>query len=170
MASDAIERAGLQLAPLTTETKQELQAQLPPAASVANPIDVLGDALADRYALAIEAALADPNVNAVLVVLTPQTMTQIPETAEALGKPVEADGKAGLRRLHGRPGDPQGRRGAALLRRAQLPGARAGRGGHRGHVALSQMAEHAAAGRRSLRRSTARRSRRSSPRCAPKAA
>jgi acetyltransferase len=53
---------------------------------VANPIDVLGDALADRYALAIEAALKDPTVGAVLVVLTPQVMTQIPETAEALGK------------------------------------------------------------------------------------
>jgi acetyl coenzyme A synthetase (ADP forming)-like protein len=86
MASDAIERAGMHLASLTTETKQYLQGLLPPAASVANPIDVLGDALADRYALAIEAALRDPTVGSVLVVLTPQVMTQIPETAEALGK------------------------------------------------------------------------------------
>ena len=86
MASDAIERAGLQLASLTSETKLKLQAQLPPAASVANPIDVLGDALADRYALAFEAALADPNVGSLLVVLTPQTMTEIPQTAEALGR------------------------------------------------------------------------------------
>ncbi len=86
MASDAIERAGLQLASLRSETKQRLQAQLPPAASVANPIDVLGDALADRYELAIEAALADPNVGSLLVVLTPQTMTEIPQTAEALGR------------------------------------------------------------------------------------
>jgi acetyl coenzyme A synthetase (ADP forming)-like protein len=86
MASDAIERAGLHLASLTTETKQYLQGLLPPAASVANPIDVLGDALADRYALAIEAALKDPTVGSVLVVLTPQVMTQIPETADALGR------------------------------------------------------------------------------------
>jgi acyl-CoA synthetase (NDP forming) len=93
MASDAIERAGLQLASLTSETKQHLQALLPPAASVANPIDVLGDALADRYALAIEAALKDPTVGGVLVVLTPQTMTQIPETAEALGSLAQHSGK-----------------------------------------------------------------------------
>ena len=86
MASDAVERAGLTLAALTPETKQNLQAKLPPAASVANPVDVLGDALADRYALAIEAVLADPNVDGLMVVLTPQTMTQIPETAEALGR------------------------------------------------------------------------------------
>ncbi len=86
MASDAIEHAGLRLASLTPETKQALQAKLPAAASVANPVDVLGDALADRYAMAIEMVLADPNVSALLVVLTPQTMTQIPETAEALGR------------------------------------------------------------------------------------
>lgn len=86
MATDAIERAGLRLAALAPETKQQLQSALPPAASVANPIDVLGDALADRYALAVEAALQDASVSAVLVVLTPQVMTQISETAEAVGK------------------------------------------------------------------------------------
>ncbi len=86
MASDAIERMGMRLATLAPETQQYLQANLPAAASAANPIDVLGDAPADRYALAIEAALKDPNVGSVVVVLTPQTATQIPETAEALGK------------------------------------------------------------------------------------
>ena len=59
---------------------------MPAAASVVNPIDVLGDAPADRYALAIEGALRDPNVGIVLVVLTPQTSTQIPETARLLGE------------------------------------------------------------------------------------
>jgi len=47
---------------------------------------VLGDAPADRYALGIQAALSDPNVGIVLVVLTPQTSTQIPETARVLGE------------------------------------------------------------------------------------
>ena len=86
MASDAVERMGMHLASLTPEVQQRLRAALPAAASVVNPIDVLGDAPADRYALAIEAALGDPNVGIVLVVLTPQTSTQIPETAEVLGK------------------------------------------------------------------------------------
>ncbi len=86
MASDAIERSGMRLASLTPEIQQKLRAALPPAASVVNPIDVLGDAPADRYALAIQAALGDPNVGIVLVVLTPQTATQIPETARLLGE------------------------------------------------------------------------------------
>ena len=86
MASDAIERSGMRLASLTPEIQQKLRAALPAAASVVNPIDVLGDAPADRYALAFEAALSDPNVGIVLVVLTPQTATQIPETARALGE------------------------------------------------------------------------------------
>jgi acetyl coenzyme A synthetase (ADP forming)-like protein len=86
MASDAIERIGMRLASLTPEIQQKLRAALPAAASVVNPIDVLGDAPADRYALAIEAALSDPNVGIVLVVLTPQTATQIPETAQVLGE------------------------------------------------------------------------------------
>ncbi len=86
MASDAIERIGMRLASLTPEIQQKLRAALPPAASVVNPIDVLGDAPADRYALAIQAALGDPNVGIVLVVLTPQTATQIPETARLLGE------------------------------------------------------------------------------------
>jgi len=86
MASDAIERIGMRLASLTPEIQQKLRAALPAAASVVNPIDVLGDAPADRYALAIEAAFSDPNVGIVLVVLTPQTATQIPETARLLGE------------------------------------------------------------------------------------
>src|SRR5512136_1994588 len=86
MASDAIERIGMRLASLTPEIQQKLRAALPAAASVVNPIDVLGDAPADRYALGIQAALSDPNVGIVLVVLTPQTATQIPETARVLGE------------------------------------------------------------------------------------
>lgn len=118
MASDAVERAGLRLASLATETKQKLQAQLPAAASVANPVDVLGDALADRYALAIEAVLADPNVDALLVVLTPQTMTQIPETAEALGR---------LSKMYDKPvfgafmGDASIQKGVEVLRSYDVP-------------------------------------------------
>lgn len=118
MASDAIERAGLRLAGLTTETKQKLQANLPAAASVANPVDVLGDALADRYEMAINTVLADPNVSALLVVLTPQTMTQIPETAEALGK---------ASKLHGKPcfgafmGDAAIRDGVQVMRSYDVP-------------------------------------------------
>ncbi len=118
MASDAVERAGMRLASLTTETKRYLQAHLPPAASVANPIDVLGDALADRYALAIEAALNDPNVGAVLVVLTPQAMTQIPETAEAVGRLAQRRQKPVFAAFMG---DAAVRQGVEILTRYQVP-------------------------------------------------
>ena len=98
MAADAIERMGLTFAALSAETMATLSAGLPPAANVTNPIDVLGDALADRYELALDAALADPNVHAALVLLTPQAMTECAATAEMVvrvakarpGKPVLA--------------------------------------------------------------------------------
>ncbi len=98
IAADAIERAGLDFAKLNPATIDRLDAKLPPAANTHNPIDVLGDALADRYELALDAAMDDPNVHAILVLLTPQAMTQSVETAEAMvrvsrqkgGKPVLA--------------------------------------------------------------------------------
>lgn len=118
MATDAIERAGMHLAGLAIETQQALQAKLPAAASVANPIDVLGDAPADRYALAIEAALADPNVATVLVVLTPQTSTQIPETAKVLGELAKTTHKPILAAFMG---DLAIRPGAQILTQYSIP-------------------------------------------------
>lgn len=82
LATDAMERAGLRLASLSKKTMDTLSAHLPPAASVLNPVDILGDAMADRYKLALEALLEDENVSAVLVLLTPQIMTEIEETAK----------------------------------------------------------------------------------------
>ncbi len=86
LATDALERAGLQLAALRRETIEALMADLPGAASAANPVDVLGDALADRYEHALRLALADPGVDAVIVIVTPQAMTQIEETAHVIGR------------------------------------------------------------------------------------
>ncbi len=86
MATDALERAGLRQASLSRETMDTLRANLPAAASVLNPVDVLGDARADRYAMAIETVLKDPDVGALIVILTPQVMTEIEETAHAIGK------------------------------------------------------------------------------------
>jgi acetyltransferase len=86
MATDALEAAGLQLAGLQRETVDRLRQYLPPAANFYNPIDVLGDALADRYGQALAAALDDQNVDGVVVILTPQAMTQIPETAQLIGE------------------------------------------------------------------------------------
>lgn len=84
MAADAVELIGLKMATLDAEKMAALKERLPAAASVSNPIDVLGDADDNRYALALEAAMADPNVDAVVVLLTPQAMTRPVETAQAI--------------------------------------------------------------------------------------
>lgn len=82
LATDGLERAGLRLAQLTSATVETLSNALPGAANIHNPIDVLGDANAERYAVGIRAALEDANVDGVLVILTPQVMTEIEATAE----------------------------------------------------------------------------------------
>jgi len=86
MAADAIERVGLTFAKLDEQTIDKLKSELPPAANFYNPIDVLGDALAERYSFALNVVLDDTNVDTVLVLLTPQAMTQAEATAEAIVK------------------------------------------------------------------------------------
>ncbi len=84
LATDAIERSGLRIARFENETIKKLESYLPDAASAANPVDVLGDSAADRYEFAIDTVAADPNVDGILVILTPQAMTDIPGTANAI--------------------------------------------------------------------------------------
>ena len=84
MAADAIEREGLTFAKLTEETEKKLAEVLPPAANIHNPIDVLGDALAKPYEDSLKIAMEDPNVDIILVLLTPQAMTEVEKTAEAM--------------------------------------------------------------------------------------
>jgi acetyltransferase len=84
IAADSIERQGLNFAQLSRQTVAKLTEVLPSAANLLNPIDVLGDALADRYEFALDVVLDDPNVDIVIVLLTPQAMTQPTETADAI--------------------------------------------------------------------------------------
>jgi len=86
LATDALERAGMTLARFELETLQALEEFLPDAASAANPVDVLGDARADRYRFALKKVAEDPNVDGLLVVLTPQAMTEIVRTARDIGE------------------------------------------------------------------------------------
>lgn len=84
LAADASEQLGLTVAPLGAEIADRLRPQLPPYANVGNPIDVLGDATPQRYVVAINAALDDDDVDAIITILTPQAMTRPAETAEAI--------------------------------------------------------------------------------------
>src|SRR5438876_4286365 len=70
-----------------------LRKALPPFWSHANPIDLLGDATPQRYRLAVEACVKDPNVQGLLILLSPQAMTDPTATAEALAPFAQADGK-----------------------------------------------------------------------------
>jgi acetate---CoA ligase (ADP-forming) len=82
VSADAISKYSLKLAEFDVETKQELEKILPRQASILNPIDVMGDALADRYVMAAELVLKQMIVDSLLIILTPQVMTQIERTAE----------------------------------------------------------------------------------------
>lgn len=89
MAADAIEREGLGFAKLSRQTMDKLASFLPAASNIHNPVDILGDALADRYEFALDTVLEDPGVDAALVILTPQAMTECRETAEAVVRVVK---------------------------------------------------------------------------------
>jgi len=86
LATDACERYGVELKPIPIELARDLRAKLPPAASLHNPIDILGDADAERYRTTLETILARGDVDALIVILTPQAMSQPRETAEVLAE------------------------------------------------------------------------------------
>ncbi|MEO8027374.1 MAG: bifunctional acetate--CoA ligase family protein/GNAT family N-acetyltransferase [Bryobacteraceae bacterium] len=101
LATDTLVLAGGQLSELSPETTEELNAVLPAAWSHANPIDILGDADPERYAKTLAIVAKDANADGLLVVLTPQAMTDPTRTAELLkpyakiGKPVLASWMGG---------------------------------------------------------------------------
>jgi acetyltransferase len=93
LATDALVRAGGALAELSHESAEALDAFLPPHWSHGNPIDVLGDAGPERYARAVEVAARDPGNDGLLVILTPQAMTDPTATAERLRPYARVEGK-----------------------------------------------------------------------------
>ena len=97
LATDMLIGSGAQLAELTPETMLALNQILPPTWSHNNPVDVIGDAGPELYAKAVDIVAKDPNTDGLLVILTPQAMTDSTATAEELkpfahieGKPVIA--------------------------------------------------------------------------------
>jgi acetyltransferase len=102
LATDALIAAGGEVAALSSETETALNEILPPHWSHANPIDILGDADPQRYTQALEIAAQDPHSDGLLVILTPQAMTNPTQTAEELkpyaqmaGKPILASWMGG---------------------------------------------------------------------------
>lgn len=117
IATDTLLAGGGQLAELSPETQFALNDCLPPHWSHGNPIDILGDADPDRYAKTLEIAAKDPNSDGLLVILTPQAMTNPTRTAELL-KPYANLGKPILASWMG---DADVEAGAEILNQANIP-------------------------------------------------
>ncbi len=93
LATDALIMGGGELAELTPETMAAYNAVLPATWSHNNPVDIIGDASPERYAKALEIAAKDPNSDGMLVILTPQAMTDPTRIAEELKPLAKQEGK-----------------------------------------------------------------------------
>jgi acetyltransferase len=93
LAADSIISVGGELSELSPETLEQLNKTLPPHWSHNNPVDVLGDALPDRYAKVLEIVAADANNDGLLAVLCPQGMSHPTLTAERLAPLAKSTGK-----------------------------------------------------------------------------
>jgi acetyltransferase len=119
IATDALVRNGGKLAKLSKDTIDKLDKVLPPHWSRGNPVDVLGDANASLYVKALDICAQDPNVDGMLVILTPQSMSEPTKTAEAITtftmsfteKPILSSWMGGTQVDHGRK----------VLSRANIP-------------------------------------------------
>ncbi|OGW26635.1 MAG: acyl-CoA synthetase [Nitrospirae bacterium GWC2_42_7] len=81
IAADTAEKLGINLPQLSKDTVRTLSSLLPKNASLYNPVDIIGDATSERYADAIDNAVNDPNINGILIILTPQAVINVEDTA-----------------------------------------------------------------------------------------
>lgn len=84
IAADTAEKSGINLPQLSRETVEQLMSVLPKNASLYNPVDIIGDATAERYAAVLERVINDPNVDGVLIILTPQAVINVEDTARVV--------------------------------------------------------------------------------------
>lgn len=84
LATDSVEKEGLELTEIGEKTKQKLLKVLPRESNIKNPVDILGDAKSDRYELAIQAVLEEKDVDSIFAILTPQLITDIEGTAQKI--------------------------------------------------------------------------------------
>lgn len=104
LCTDAAVKSGkLEIAKFEESTTKALRDSVPATASVKNPVDVLGDGRSERYGRALELSLQDPNVDQAIVILTPHSMTDVDQIAQActdvakkIGKPVATSFMGGL--------------------------------------------------------------------------
>ncbi len=118
LATDSLISEGGELAELSKETYEALNQLLPPQWSHNNPVDVLGDASPERYCKAVEIVASDPNSDGVLVIFTPQAMSDPTLTAQQLKDYAKIDRKPILASWMG---GAQVSAGDAILSRHNIP-------------------------------------------------
>ena len=118
LATDALITEGGELTDVSPEAMKAYNELLPSAWSHNNPIDILGDAQPELYAKALEIAARDTNSDGMLVILTPQAMTDPTQTAEALKMYAKIEGKPVLASWMG---GPMVTAGENILNRANIP-------------------------------------------------
>ena len=118
MATDRAVEQGVRIADLSPATVQRLDQVLPKCWSRNNPLDILGDATPERYRAAVEACLGDEQVDGILVMLTPQAMTNPTGAAKAVTR---ASRKSKKPVLTCWLGETQVDKGRKLFARSRIP-------------------------------------------------
>jgi len=118
IATDSVEKNGLRMSRFSRETVAALRKMMPPAANIYNPVDVLGDAGAERYHSALQSVLADENTDSVLVLLSPAAVTEPLKTSQAIVEKQATNAKPVFAAYMGGEGLAEG---AGVLRKAGLP-------------------------------------------------
>jgi acyl-CoA synthetase (NDP forming) len=93
LTTDSVIQNGMELAKISDESLVKLKLVLPLTANFHNPFDLIGDAPAQRYQDALEILTQDGNVDAMIVILTPQTTTEIDQTADIVSNFAKASAK-----------------------------------------------------------------------------
>lgn len=118
MATDACESRGLEVPELSAATRDALRALLPPAASVANPVDMIASASAEQYERSLRLLLEDPGVDAVLVLFVTPIVTRPTDVAEAVVRAVAGATKPVAACMMGSQGIGEA---SAMLREHRVP-------------------------------------------------
>ncbi len=84
LATDQIVTNGLKIAQISKSTSDSITIQIPEISSLANPIDILGDGKANRYEIVLKQLINDENIDSILLILTPQFMTEVELTSQVI--------------------------------------------------------------------------------------
>ncbi len=118
IAADQAERLGLKLPFLNRRVLNRLRKRLPPNASLYNPVDLIGDATSERYRAALEAVVRAPDFDGMIVILTPQAMT---DTERVAGEVINAAGRTGKPLVTSFMGSESVKGAVRMLKEAGIP-------------------------------------------------